>query len=424
MSLALPSRRVVSLANGARLVVDPMPHLRSASVGVWIGAGARHEPEDQAGLAHFLEHMAFKGADGRNAREIAEAVEQVGATMNAATEHERTSFFVRCLAEDAPRMLEIALSLVFGPTHPAEDLPREKSVVAQEIGEAADQPDDLVFELAQAAAFPGHPLGRPILGTEASLAGIVRDDLFGFAQTAYTPDRIVVSLAGGAELDAVLPVAERWLSSRRAAAQPPGRAPTTGETAVRAEVRKLEQAHIVLSRPGPSAVSDNRFAARLFAEIFGGGMASRLFQEVREEKGLAYIIDAFAEQYSDAGRLTVYAGCAARDVGELVRLTQAIWGELADKGPTGAELARAKALMRAGMAMGLEGPAGRASSSAYELLTFGRLMNLDDVMAQIEAVTANDVRTIARDSLSGPGIAALVGPATGARQLEKAWAAA
>jgi predicted Zn-dependent peptidase len=420
MSFDLPDRDVTVLSNGARLVVDPMPHLRSASVGVWVGAGARHEPADKAGLAHFLEHMAFKGADGRSAREIAETVEAVGASMNAATEHERTSFYVRCLADDAPRMLDIAMSLVFGPTHPEDDLPREKSVVVQEIGEAADQPDDLVFELAQDAAFPDHPLGRSILGTEATLAGIDRQDLFDFAHNAYVPGRVVIALAGGGDAGAVRDAAERWIAGRPAAAAVATSAPDPGGRTIRTATRKLEQSHLVLSRPGPSAVSDDRFAARLFVEIFGGGMASRLFQHVREDLGLAYAIDAYAEQYSDAGRLAVYAGCSPKDVGELVGLVDRIWSELATRGPTDEELARAKAVMRASIAMGLEGPAARAGACAYELLTFGRLFQTDDILARIDQVEAADIRAVAHRALEGAGVAAMVGPAAGVKLLHRA----
>ena len=218
-------RHVITLTNGARIVFDVMPGLRTASVGVYLGAGARQESADRNGLAHFLEHMAFKGAGGLSARAIAEAVEARGASMNAATDYERTSYFVHCLSADAPQMLDIALSLVFATDLPLEEIEREKFVVLQEIGEAADQPDDLVMELAQAASFPDHPLGRPILGVEATLKPITRDDLISFAANAYVPRRTVISVAGAFDQAAVEAVARRWLDPLPALPAPISTAP-------------------------------------------------------------------------------------------------------------------------------------------------------------------------------------------------------
>jgi predicted Zn-dependent peptidase len=410
-------RDVIELPNGARIVFDAMPHLATASVGVWLAAGARHEAEERGGLAHFLEHMAFKAAGGRNAREIAETVEARGAVMNAATDYERTSYFVRCLAEDAPAMLDVALSLPLAPEHPVEEIQREKGVVLQEIGEAADQPDDLVFDLAQAASFPDHPLGRPILGVEKTLKRVTREDLFGFAADNYSPGRTVVSVAGAFDRAEVEAVARRWLEAREARPASASTPPPT-KAGARTAARDLEQLHLVLARPGPHAMAEDRFAARIFAEIFGGGMASRLFQQVREDRGLAYSIDASCDQYSDAGRISVYAGCAAEDAAEVAKITTDVWADLAGGGPTASELARAKAVMKASFAMSAEGPAARAGSAAYELLAFGRLVNMSEVLGLIEAVTIADVAKIAADSLKGPPIAAAVGPKAGLKAAE------
>lgn len=409
----MDTREVITLLNGARIVFDAMPGLRTASVGVYLGAGARHERAERNGLAHFLEHMAFKGAAGRSAREIAEAVEARGASMNAATDYERTSYFVRCLSADAPQMLDVALSLVFAPDLPPEEVEREKFVVLQEIGEAADQPDDLVMELAQTASFPDHPLGRPILGVEATLKSITREDLISFAAASYVPRRIVVSVAGSFDRAAIEAVARRWLEPRAALAAQTTTAPAQPKAHAATISRKLEQTHLVLAHPGPGALSDDRFAARIFAEIFGGGMASRLFQDVRESRGLAYTIDASAEQYSDAGRVSVFAGCAPGDALEVGRMTQDIWADLAAKGPTEAEMSRARAVAAAGYAMAAEAPAARAGSAAYELLAFDRLIAIEDVLRQIDSVTIADVSRIAAQSLSCPPIAAAIGPKAG-----------
>lgn len=414
-----PRREVVTLGNGARIVFDPMPHLGSAAVGVWVGAGARHEPAERNGLAHFLEHMAFKGAKGRDARGIADAVEARGAALNASTEYERTGYYVRCLASDAPGMLDIALSLVLAPDHPEGEIERERGVVLQEIGEAADQPDDLVFELAQAACFAGHALGRPILGTAQTLANVGRDDLFGFAQLNYAPGRTVVAVSGSYDRAAVEAVARGWLEGRKAFAQAQTPAPAFEASSARTATRKLEQCHLVMVRGGPGAASPDRFAARAFAEIFGGGMASRLFQDVREARGLAYSIDASCDQYTDVGRVSVYAGCAPRDAAEVVRITSGIWNDLAANGPTAAELDRAKAVMKAGFVMAIEAPASRAGSAAYELLTFDRLIENEEVLGNIDAVTSDDVRRMAANAVNGPSVAAAVGPKAGLAAAEQ-----
>lgn len=407
------SRNVVTLPNGARIVFDPMPGLRTAAVGVFLAAGARHEADDRNGLAHFLEHMAFKSAAGRSAREIAETVEARGGVMNASTGYELTNYFVRCLAPDAPDMLDVALSLAFAPDHPPEEIEREKGVVRQEIGEATDQPDDLVFELAQVASYDGHPLGRPILGTEETLDTIRRDDLVDFASGNYSPQRTVVTVAGAFDRDAILALVNRWLAHRAGAPARTSAAPVVSAATIRTAQRQLEQNHLVLARRTVSAMSPDRFAARIFAEIFGGGMASRLFQDIREARGLAYTIDASCDQHSDCGRVSVYAGCDPGDAAEVVKLTQAIWDDMAATGPTEAELARAKAVAAAQFAMSAEAPAARAGSSAYELLTFDRLVTVEETLRHIDAVTIEDVRRVANDMLGNPGIASAVGPKAG-----------
>lgn len=407
------TRETITLPNGARIVFDAMPNLRTSAVGVFLAAGARHESDERNGLAHFLEHMAFKSAAGRSAREIAEAVEARGGVMNASTGYELTNYFVRCLAPDAPDMLDVALALAFGPDHPQDEIEREKGVVRQEIGEAADQPDDLVFELAQVASYPGHPLGRPILGAEQTLNSIRRDDLFGFAAVNYSPQRTVVSVAGAFDRDAVLAVVNRWLAARKGEPAAATDAPPIHAAKLRTEQRKLEQTHLVLARRTVSATSPDRFAARIFAEIFGGGMASRLFQDVRESRGLAYTIDASCDQHSDCGRISVYAGSDPKDAAEVVKITSDIWADFAAKGPTEAELARAKAVAAAQFAMAAEAPAARAGSSAYELLTFNRLVSVEEVLSHIAAVTIADVRRVAAESLANPAIASAVGPKAG-----------
>lgn len=411
--MIVDNREVVTLGNGARVVFDPMPGLRTAAVGVFLAAGARDEADAHSGLAHFLEHMAFKGAGGLSAQQIAEAVEARGGVINAVTGYEMTNYFVRCLSPDAPDMLDLLLSMVFAPDHPEGEIEREKGVVLQEMGEAADQPDDLVFELMQRICYPNHPLGRPILGEKDTLKGLRRDDLVGFAQTNYSPRRTVVSIAGAYDRGAIIEKAERWLGARAARPDALGHPPAPAISAMRGEARKLEQCHLVLARPTASATSPDRFAARIFAEIVGGGMASRLFQEVRESRGLAYTIDASCDQHSDCGRLSVYAACDAGDAADVASLTSDIWVDLATKGPTADELARAKAVAAAQFAMSAEAPAARAGGAAYELLSFDRTISVEETLGHIAAVTVADVARVGTEMLAGAALASVVGPKAG-----------
>ncbi|HTX49593.1 MAG TPA: pitrilysin family protein, partial [Caulobacteraceae bacterium] len=364
--------RVHTLANGVRVVADPVPGFQTFALTVAAGRGARWEDEARGGWSHLLEHMVFKGAGGRSAREIVEAVEARGGGINAATGYERTSFQVRSLAGALPLGLEVVADLVQRPTLDAGDLAREVGVIAQEIAEAADTPDDFVFEMAQAAAFAAQPLGRPVLGAEASIAAADPETLESWRAHLYAPDRLVISAAGSFDEVELVETATRLFGDAPSAeATPPPPAHFTGGPA--AEARKLEQAHLVLFLPGLGATDPDYFAMRLFAEILGGGMSSRLFQEAREKRGLAYAIDAFAESYQDAGLLGVYAGCAAKDAGALAKVVAdqilALSGDVA-----AAELDRAKTQLKASLFMARESLAARAEQAAAQLLVMGRLL--------------------------------------------------
>ena len=403
---------LVRLQNGIRVALDPMPDLATAAVGVWQRVGARWEDAHQNGVAHLFEHMAFKGAGARDARRFAEAIENVGGIMNAATGYERTAYYGRMVAEHAPFALELIADILFKPHWNPVDLEKEKGVVAQERGEAFDIPDDRVFELHQAALYPNQPLGRPILGEEGTLRDVTVATLEDFREAHLTPERLVISVAGAYDRDAILdtiearfghlePKATRESSSARA------------HKGAADETRQLEQTHLVLSWPSPAAGGEDMFAARLLAEIFGGGMASRLFQEVREARGLVYAIDAFLDAYEDDGRLVVYAGCAAenaRDVAEIVR-DQLVM--LAEKGPTTSELARAKAVAASQLLMGMEAPSSRAEAHAARVMLRNRLISTTEFRAKLEAVEREAVQAIARKALQGPACAAAIGPKSG-----------
>jgi predicted Zn-dependent peptidase len=402
--------RVHTLANGIRVVADPAPGYQTLALSVVAGRGARAEDETRAGWAHLLEHMVFKGAGERSARDIVEVIEAAGGSINAATGYERTSYQVRGLAGGLPLGLEVAADLVLRPTLDAGDLAQEIGVIAQEIAEAADTPDDFVFELAQAAAFPDQPLGRPVLGAEASIGAANPAALEAWRAALYAPDKLVISAAGAVDEDELLKLAETLFGSATAS---PARevAPASFGGGRASEARKLEQAHVVFYLPGLGATDPDYFALRIFAEALGGGMSSRLFQEAREKLGLAYAIDAFAESYQDVGVVGVYAGCAAKDAAaladvvaaEILKLGEAV-GE--------AELARAKAQLKAGVFIGRESLAGRAEQAAGQLLVFERLLTPEEIAAAVDAVDAAAIRRVA-ERLLAPKLSApaVLGPA-------------
>ncbi|HYD73762.1 MAG TPA: pitrilysin family protein [Candidatus Binatia bacterium] len=403
---------LIRLPNGVRVALDPMPGLATAALGVWQRVGARWEPAELNGVAHLFEHMAFKGAGSRDARQFAEAIENVGGVMNAGTGYERTAYYARVVGEQAPFALDLIADILFAPHWAPDDLEKEKSVVAQERGEAFDAADDRVFELHQAALYPDQPIGRPILGEDETLANVSVATLHAFNDAHMAPERLVVSIAGAFDRAAFLDAVEKRfgaLGAKTAQLAAPARA-HPGRVS---ETRKLEQSHLVMSWPSPAAGSEAQFAARLLAEIFGGGMSSRLFQEVRETRGLVYAIDAHVDAFEDDGRLSVYAGCAPKNAREVAVLVRAQLALLADKGPSQAELQRAKTVARAQMLMGLEMPSARAEARVSQVFLRDRLVSFDEIRAKVEAVTAEEIQALAHRALEGPDCIAAIGPAAG-----------
>ncbi|HYG28273.1 MAG TPA: pitrilysin family protein [Caulobacteraceae bacterium] len=403
------SARLHTLANGVRVIADPMPGLETIALAVVAGRGARYEDASSSGWSHLLEHMVFKGAGGRSARDIVEAVEAEGGQINAATAYERTSFQVRALKGGLPLAMEVLSDLVLHPTLSEDDLAREKQVVGQEIAEAADTPDDLVFELAQAKAFGDQPLGRSILGTVESIAAADPGTIGDWRASLYAPDRLIVAASGAIDEDELLALTSRAFGSisgqgvpvTEAGAFTGGMAPTR---------RDLEQAHLVILLPSVGSADPDYFAVRLFAEALGGGMSSRLFQEAREKRGLAYSIDAYAEAYSDTGVLGVYAGCQAKDAAELARVTAAEIADLASA-VTEAELARCKAQLKGHLFMAAERPLVRAEQAAGQTLLFGAPRELADLAAAIDAVTPADMARLGGRLLASRKVAgAVLGP--------------
>jgi predicted Zn-dependent peptidase len=401
------SPRIHTLSNGVRVVADPMAGLSSFALSVVVRGGARWEDEATHGWSHLLEHMVFKGAGARSARAIVEDIEADGGQINAATGHERTSFQVRALAGSLPTAMEVLADLVRRPTLAEADLTQEKQVIGQEIAEAADQPDDKVFELAQAHAFAGQPLGRAILGVADSIGRATPQTLAAFHRGLYAPERLVVSAAGAIDEEALMTLAEAAFGDMAPAA-----------ARAEAEARKLEQAHLVLLREGVGVADPDYFAFRLFAEILGGGMSSRLFQVVREQMGLAYAVDAWSETYEDTGLFGVYCGSAAADAPRAARVIGEQIVALAEA-PTDVELSRARAQAKASLFMARESPLARAEQAAAQLLLFDRLIGPDELGAGIDAVGLDDLKRVgARVAAPGPQALAVLGPRRAAAALD------
>jgi predicted Zn-dependent peptidase len=397
------------LSNGVRVVCDPMPGLETLALSVVAGRGARSEDEERSGWSHLLEHMVFKGAGERSARDIVEVIEAQGGQINAATGYERTSFQVRALKGGLDLGSAVLADLVQRPTMDAGDLAREVQVVGQEIAEAADTPDDHVFEMAQEAAFAGQPLGRPILGTDESIARADPARLSAWRSQLYAPDALVISASGAVDEDDLLALAERdFGAASGGCADAPS--PAAFEGGARRLAKPLEQANLVFLLPAVGVRDPAYFALRLFAEILGGGMASRLFQEAREKRGLAYAVDAYSETYADTGVLGIFAGCAAKDAAELARVAAGEVKGMAG-GVTPAELARAKAQLKASMFMAREQPLSRAEQAAAQVLLFDRTLPPAELAEQIDAVSSADLEALgARMLAPARSAASVLGP--------------
>jgi predicted Zn-dependent peptidase len=406
------SVEITRLPTGLTVVTDSMRHLQTSSLGVWVGSGSRDEQPDEHGISHLLEHMAFKGTKRRSARQIAEEIEAVGGDINAATSVETTAYFARVLKADVPLALDVLSDILANPTFDSAELTREQNVIVQEIGATEDTPDDLVFDFLQATAFPNQPVGRSILGTPETVCSFKDLHLRAYLTRNYRGPDMVVAAAGAVEHGEVVAEAERRFGQFNGPAAPVPQQARFGGGA-RLEARDLEQVHIAIALEGLPQRDPNLYSMQVFANVLGGGMSSRLFQEVREKRGLCYAIYAYHAPYSDTGVFGLYSGTDAADVGELMRvLVDEIAAAAA--GITEAEVARAKAQMKAGMLMALESSGARAQQLANQIFAYGRPIPLEEIVSRVENVTVESTRAagtalIARAS---PAIAAL-GPGKG-----------
>jgi predicted Zn-dependent peptidase len=394
MSALEPGVELTTLSNGLRVVTHRMPHLQSATLGVWVASGSRHESKAMHGISHLLEHMAFKSTLTRTTRQMAEEIEAVGGEINASTGAETTAYYARVLAPDTGLALELLAGMLLQPKFDPEELARETGVIVQEIAAAADQPDDLVFEQAEDAAFAKQALGRPILGTKQSVMRITPDDLRDHMRRNYSANRMVISAAGAVTHKDIVRHAEALFGgSSEGESLKPEAARFTG--GVRLADKSFEQHHILFAFEGPSYLDPRYYGAQVLTGVLGGGTSSRLFQKVREEHGLCYGIDAFSWSYADSGVVGVHAATGSKMVGDLMTMVAGEIRDLADTGPSEAELQRAKAQIRASILMSLESTASRAEQLARHVLVHGKPMTAKDMMVRIEAVSGADVRELA-----------------------------
>jgi len=399
--------RSTTLANGLRVVTDDTAHLETASLGIWVAAGARFEKPIENGISHLLEHMAFKGTKRRSARGIAEEIEAVGGHLNAWTSREQTAYFARILKDDVPLAVDLLADILQHSTFEPDELARERDVVIQEIGEAEDNPDDVVFDRLQLVAYPDQPMGRSILGSRDNVSGFGRADLSSYLARHYHAGRMVLAAAGRIDHDAVVRQAEAAfvaLGSGNGEVAPPARF-VGGEAR---EDKTLEQVHLALAFPGLAFGDPDYYSFQVFSTVLGGGMSSRLFQEAREKRGLCYSIYSFTSSFVDGGMFGIGAGTGAGQLDELVSVIAGETVALASQAGED-EVARARAQLKAGLMMALESSSARCDQIGRQVLIHGRVLGTDEMLARVAAVDTAAVGRVARRVLNcgNPALSAL-----------------
>ncbi len=411
------SIRLSELSNGLRVVSEHMPSLKSTALGIWVTAGGRHERPEQNGIAHFLEHMAFKGTESRSAFQIAKAIEDVGGYINAYTSREVTAYFARVLEDDVQLAIDVLADILLNPIFDPKEIEVERGVILQEIGQVLDTPDDVIFDWLQERSFADQPMGRTILGRAEQIQAFTRSDLTKFVDEHYAPNQMIMAAAGSLDHASILEIAEQLFGNRpksnRSVVEP---ATFTGGEA--RQEKDLEQVHFALALESPSIRDDALYRAQIYTTALGGGMSSRLFQEVRERRGLCYSIFAQSGTYIDTGTTTIYAGTSAEQVHELAQIIidemKRAANDLSDD-----EVSRARSQLKAGTLMVLESPSNRAERLARLVQVWDRVPSLDETIAQIDAVTTDDVRSHAAAMAHSAKMAlALYGPIKTAPTLE------
>ncbi len=404
---------ISQLANGMRIVTHRMPGLETASIGAFVMAGARAETDNEHGVAHFLEHMAFKGTPSRTPIQIAEEIEGAGGALNAVTSAEATNYYARVLKDDVGLGVNLIADILLNPSFSDDEMDRERDVILQEIAATQDSPDEIVFDLAMNEAYPQQPLGRSILGTERTISRHSASDLRRFRGENYAASRIILSAAGTVDHEEIHKAAEALFANIPSDPQRNVRKATFGGGHASSE-KRFEQCHVIYAFAGYANSDPNAFASRIFSSIVGGGMASRLFQEVREKRGLCYDIHAFEWGYSDTGMIGFHAATSSHQLKELTRVSLSILSDLAEQGPTEKELARAKAQMKAGLFMSLESCEARAGQLAWDLMVFGRPIPNEELIDKINSITPENVQAVGQRLKTSGEIASAVIGARGA----------
>jgi predicted Zn-dependent peptidase len=400
--------RLATLPNGLRIVTDRIETVDTVSLGLWVDVGTRHEAPDINGVAHFLEHMAFKGTERRSARAIAEEIEAVGGHLNAYTSRESTAYYAKVLKEDVPLALDILADILLHSTFDAAELERERTVILQEIGQANDTPDDIIFDYFQATAFPDQSLGRAVLGSADAIRGMGRSVLTGYMGRNYTPKNIVVAATGKLDHEAVLDLVGKHFGDL-----PAGIASRFDDATYKGgefrEERDLDQVHVLLGFPSVGYSDSDYYATVLMSTLLGGGMSSRLFQEIREKRGLVYSIYSFASPFKDGGLFGIYAGTGESEAAELMPVVLAELGKVQDH-VNEPEIARARAQVKANLLMSQESTGSRCEQLARQIQTFDRVISTEEVLAKINAVTEADIRRVAGRHFRAAPTLTTVGP--------------
>nr|WP_295744874.1 pitrilysin family protein [uncultured Acidocella sp.] len=399
---------ITTLPSGLTVLTERMERVETVSFGAYVGAGTRHETAAENGVAHFLEHMAFKGTERRSAADIAEAIENVGGHINAYTSREQTAYYVKLLKEDLALGADIIGDILCHSSFEPEELERERGVILQEIGQANDTPDDIIFDHFQSAAYPAQPMGRPVLGTEQIIRGMKREALPGFMRQHYTPENMVIAASGNLYHEQVVELAQRHFADLpRAERAAPMEADYMGGEY--RELRDLDQAHIVLGFDAPGYGQPDYYPSMLLSTLLGGGMSSRLFQEIREKRGLVYSIYSFTAPAQDGGLFGIYAGTGESEAAELIPVTLEEL-EKVQRSVSEAELNRARAQLKAGLLMSLESTGSRCEQLARQWQVFGRIIPVEETVGKINAVTVEDIRASAAKIFRQKPTLATIGP--------------
>jgi predicted Zn-dependent peptidase len=401
-----------TLPSGLRLVTEAMPHVRSITVGVWLTRGSRHESETESGIAHFIEHMLFKGTARRSARQIAQEIDSIGGQLDAFTAKEQASYYIKVLDEHLPQALDVLADMVQRPAFAPDEIGREQGVILEEIKMVEDAPDDLVHEIFAQQCWPRHPLGRPILGSRETVSSFEKSGLQEYFRRTYVAPNLLIAAAGNLEHGRVRDLILQLFSELPSANGAGSTEPPAVASGVAYRHKDIEQSHVCLGMPAYHQAHDDRHTVLVMNTILGGSMSSRLFQHIREDRGLAYAVFSNLSAYTDAGVMSVYAGCATDRVAEVVDLSLVELRKLRDEIVPEPELRRAKDHLKGSLMLNLESTSSRMSHLAREHIVFGRHFTLDEMLTAIERVTADDVSRVARDLLRQQHlVATIVGPA-------------